>query len=356
MGFASNFVASVVDPFRGSNTTPSNAVAHGGGFTSPNPAVAAWLDRNTAIAQTLGRIQDAVAALDGRAEGCLTAFTRARERYDESKAAESRAQYAAREIRQSVDPELAKRLATARMDALAGNEAAADRSHIASQDFAATRDTLNETIKFIGGLAAERRTVKLAPAAKLPKGPIKSIVAEQRRILAELDSEADEVTSAPIPLEDAVDMIRADARGAAPHIIIDATHAGWEPNRIPLNAAPRLGAGQVLVDDAVSLMAWALGDVLADKLEAAVRQRYAGVERTFTPLERRRALTALAARRLQVERIEVAALMQMWAEGDVVALRKGTSPMALLGIESIGEPAKDPEGYIGSAYMGDGLR
>ena len=58
---------------------------------------------------------------------------------------------------------------------------------------------------------------------------------------------------------------------------------------------------------------------------------------------------------MQAEREEVAALKASWAEGNFIALRKDTSPMALLGIAKVNEGPKDPEG-TGSAYLGEVAR
>jgi hypothetical protein len=352
MGFT-DFVGRVADPFRGASPTPKTARVSGGGYQSEYPAVAGWLEKNPEVGDALGRVQSAVAALEGAHEGALNAFDKAREKFDEAKANESRAHYDARESGRSVDPELAKRLLRARQTGNAGSEEAAVRAATASNNFAATRDALNVAVRFAGHLAGERSGVVMAEPVKLPSDVAPNvIVADRRQALVDLDVEIAAVKSAPVPVEDAVAAIRASVGGEAPRIVLTERSAEWLPPQQRLNVEARLGDQPIDVDNTTALLSWLFSDVLGDRLEELVRAKYIGVERTYSLAERRKALTDLAARRLTVERVEVAAVFAAWEDGLYVPLRRDVSPLALLGIERVTEGAKDPEGYTGSAPVG----
>lgn len=349
-----DFIGRVSDPYRGT-ATPNAVHVRGGMFQSPNPGVAAWLDNNPEVGGRLNEVSNAVAALDGMHEGALMAFNKAREAYDESKAAESRAHHDARALGQAVAPDLAKRLLRARQAALATNEESAARLTISTNGFAQSREALNTAVKFVGTLASERSGVVLASPITLPEGAAVGLITEQRKTLVELDVEKSEVESAPIPLEDAIAMVRASVVGEPPRIAIGPRRVDWIAPQQRLNVAPRLGDQPVDIDNTTALLGWLFGDVLADRLEAAVRERY-GTAKTYSATERQKALADVGVRRLQAERIEVAAILKAWADGSYVPLRRDTNPIALLGIARVTEGAKEPEGFKGTAYLGEGTR
>jgi hypothetical protein len=319
-------------------------------------AVAAWLDQQPEVGDALAKTASAVAALEGAHEGSLIAFNRGREKLDDAQAAEARAHYDAREMGKAIDPDLAKRVLRTRQAAVTANEEAADRATIATNAFANSREALNSAVKFVGTLASERSNVVLAPDVELPDAPLADIIAAQHNAIADLNAETSEIETAPIPLEDAVVMIRHSVMGGAPDIDLSPRRVDWTPQQVRLNVDAKVGDDPVYIDNVTALLGWVLGDQMADKLEAAVRARYIGVGKTYTPIERRKALADVDARRLTAERTEVAAIFAAWAEGNYVALRKDTSPLALLGIETVTEGNSEPEGYIGSAYLGETAR
>jgi hypothetical protein len=357
MSTVSDFIGRVADPFRAADSAPKTAAVHGGGFVSSSPAVATWLDNAPPeVSGALAEVAAAVSALEGDHEGALGAFNKARERALDAQAAESRAQYDAREMGRAIDPDLAKRLRRDRQTTSAASEDSAARLSVVSNGFAHTRDALNSAVLLVGSLAAEGRGVVVAEPLKLPKGVLADIIHSQRQVLADLQVEHSEVEAAPPPLEDAIEMVRASIGREAPRIILGAQRVDWTAPQQRLNVAPRLGEGAIDIDDPTKLIGWLFGDVLGQRLEALVRDRYLRVEQTFTPIERRKALAAIDAGMLQAQRIEVAAIRASWAAGDYVPLRRNTSPMALLGIERVTEGAQDPEGYRGSAYLGEVAR
>lgn len=361
MGLVQDFVGRVSDAYRGGAAPSSaNAALHGSGFQSTKPAVAAWLDGHPEVSDALAKVSSTVAALEGAHEGSIIAFNKGREKLDATKADESRAHYDARELGKSVDPDLAKRHRRAVQAAASENEERADRATIASNAFANSREALNSAVKFVGTLAAERSNIVLVPEVDVSNEPatvLTVIIDQQRNLIADLDIERSEIEAAPLPLEDAIEMVRARIGGESPRILLGPQTADWEPPQTRLNVAAQLGDQPVDIVNTTALIEWLLGDTLADRLEELIRIKYAGVERTFTPIERRKALADVDARRLQAERVEVAAIFAAWAEGNYVPLRKDTSPLALLGIERVTEgDAKEPEGYIGSAYLGETAR
>ncbi len=198
MSIVNDFVGRVVDPFRGASPSPKLPAVHGGGFQSENPAVAGWLEKNPEVSEALGRVQSAAATLEGANEGALGTFNKAREKFDEAKANESRAHYDAREGGHAIDPELAKRLLRARQSASAASEEAAARATVASNNYAATRDALNAAVRFVGHLAGERSGVVVAEPVKLPSASAPNAVAADRvrhpmSDLANVERDLDEI-------------------------------------------------------------------------------------------------------------------------------------------------------------------
>jgi hypothetical protein len=356
MSIINDIVSRVTDPYRNANPAPSLPHVHGASFQSPSPAVAGYVEQYPAVSDALGRVQSAIALLGGRYEGALLATGPAREAFDSAKAAEAVAHHDARESGRAVDPVLAKRLLRARQTAERGNEEAAINASIASDDHANTREALNAAIRFISERAGERAGLVLADPVTLPKGDLQNIIADQNRALKDIDVEVAEVRSAPIPLEDAVAIIRESIGAESPRIVLGSNTVEWIPPQQRLNVAPRLGDQPVDVDNTTALLGWLFGDVLADRLEEAVRAKYAAVERVFSPRDRQRALADLATKRLSVERIEVAATFGAWQQRLFVPLRKDVSPLALLGIARVTEGQPDPEKDAGSAYIGEGRR
>lgn len=355
MSTLSEFISRVSDPFRGT-ATPNVAHVHGGGYESSNPTIAKWLEDNPQVSNALAEVSSAVAALDGLHEGSLSAFDKARERFDEAKAAEAVLHHDARALGQTADPEKAKRAHAARKSAMASSDAAAARASVASNNFAHTREALNGAVKYVGGLAAERRAVVVADAVALPDGALADIIKAQRQTIADLDIAKLNIESAPPPLEDAIMMVRASLTGPAPTIELGPRRVSWSAPKTLLNAAPRFGEAPVDIDDSVALLAWLFPDEMAARLEAAVRARYIGVEQTYTPAQRVKALSEVVSRRNAAEAIEVAAIKKAWTEGQYIPLRASTTPAVLLGIAKVGEAAQDPEGFKGSAYLGETAR
>lgn len=356
MSIVSDFVGRVSDAYRGGTAPNSaNSAVHGGGYQSPNPSIAKWLDDYPEVSDALAKVSNTVAILDGISEGALNAFGKARERLDEAKAAEARLHHAARELGKAPDADEAKRLMQTRKSALAANEEAASRATIASNGYAHTRNALNAAVTYIGGLAAERRSVVMASAVTVPKGTLSDIIKEQRKLLADLDAKKLDIETAPLPLDDAVIMVRASVLRAAPSIVLGPRRVDWTAPKLPFTVTDPIGH-HVELDDSTAMLSWLFPDEMADRLEAAIRARYIGVDKTYTPSERSTALADLASGRANVEALEVAAIKQAWAEGQYVPLRPDVTPAVLLGIAKVGDAGRDPKGYIGSAYLGETAR
>src|SRR5690606_34806786 len=135
---------------------------------------------------------------------------------------------------------------------------------VASNGFAHTRDALNASIKFVGTIAVEGRSVSMAPSVTLPKGALREIIDAQRQTIADLDVEKANIESAPPPLEDAIAMLRASVVGRAPTIDLSPRRVSWSAPKALLNATPRCGEGQVETDDAIAMLAWLFPDAMAD--------------------------------------------------------------------------------------------
>ncbi|MGV3491354.1 MAG: hypothetical protein ACO1OG_08540 [Devosia sp.] len=353
----SDFVNSVSDPFRGgAATSGAQTTVHGAIYQAASPALAAWLPDYPLVAEALADTSSAVSALEGIHEGGLTSFSKGRERHDDAKADEARLHHDARELGQAPDPEQAKRKLAARKATAADLEVLATRSSTGSQNFAVTRDEFSETIKFANGLAYNKSTVVLADPVKLPKGSYNDIVATQRAVIAKEERQQAEIEAAWMPVEDAVATIRASVVVGSPQLHIGPRGASWTAPQQRLNVEARVGDGPIDIDNTTALLGWLMGDALADRLEAEVRARYANhTGKTYTAAERRNAMIASAARLDLAERVEVTALRAAWAAGNFIPLRKGTSPMALLGIAKVVKATPKPDD-IGSAYLGETRR
>lgn len=355
MSIVSDFITRTADQFRAS---PSANIAqtHGGGLQSPHPALNAWLDDNPEVADALARTSRGLSAFEGLFEGGHMAFNKAHEHLGETRSAEARLHYEAREAGRTVDPELAKQAARARKSATSENEEFAARLSVASNNFASVREANNNGLRFAGRAAADKAGVVLAPKVVLPAGAPADIAADQQQTILKVNAEEAEVAASFIPVEDAVASVRAKVLRKEPRLILSNREADWLAPQKRLNVAPRLGDQPVDIDDGTALLGWLFGDLIADKLEALVRDKYRHVEKTYTPTERRAVLADIAARRLQAERIEVAAIFAAWDAGNFIPLRKDVSPLALLGIERLTEGVPDPEGYVGSAFLGETAR
>ena len=208
----------------------------------------------------------------------------------------------------------------------------------ATQRSAGTRAALAAAVKLLNDRNRAGRTVKVAKPVKLTGAPA-AVVVEQREAARSLDDELYDVEHALIPVQDAVDAIRMKvgllAAAGRPRISVSSRGADIDlaGSDYLLLAQGQNGQVPIAQPDAAAFAAWLLEGVLADKAEAAVRERFQGDATSLSTAERVARLASIAQRRLDAERVEVAAVLAAWAQGDFsLGLRADTNPVAVLNL------------------------
>jgi len=320
----------------------------GPAFRSHPPHVANWLTGQTAVAERANKLVEVAPALSALQEAV---FNVQQGRLAAVKTAESailKYHSDVRNRRRVADAAYLASLEAAVTQVKTGLASDQANTHAVTAISAGTREVAKRVDKLLNELAGAQAEVDFARVTF--KGSPGDVISAQRRVLDDVDDEAEAIRRAPIPQADrlAAALADLDATAARGRLRVDSKGGViWPEN--PLAAMPVLGRDGVMVPsdlrtiDGQAMLAALHRDALAAQIEAIVREQYKGVAKAdqLTSAQRKAKLADVAARRLEAELVEHAAVFAAWASGDLrVGLRLDADARAVLGIRSWKATAK----------------
>jgi hypothetical protein len=312
-----------------------------GVYQAATPAMQRWLSQHDNVADLLARYDVQTANLATGADTAYEGTRRTMQAKLDTDADLARVYHDARNGGIAVDEGTKKRLLRAQQNAAAVHERATATAADVSRESAWTREATNNAIALANQLAASGAGIVLAPPVTLPKKHPVEILKTQRAIIQQCTADEKAAKAAPIPEEEAIAAAVAELDSHAK----DGAKVIWPME--PTNAMPVPGliAGNVV--NVKALIADLLRDEMVARIERIMHTYYATLPASLDVLQRRTLLRDIASKRLDAERIEVAAVLACWDEGIDVPLRPDTDLMVMLGIEAVTEGEPEPKGFIG---------